>query len=762
MLDRNKIPDLIRRIVDEYLVPSNPKADPHTLFLQALYAVSKIACYNRVKICSQVLDTNGTSPNLYVMSLSRSGSGKDKGKRSMKVLMEDVEKDMRRRQAKSREQMVSDLHTEAELKYESKAQRAAYVKDHEPRSLKVKIDSNGNKEGFYSAREAFFKAGFGCTSWEDSEVFDNITESNAKQGALGGLISSVKKAYDHGETEAKTIKGEKFAYDFEGVPHLTFLHGAMYDDFDGSYIKQFFDLGYARRCLVFMGSPSGEYKRMTVEEKRALAEIRAGSCEDLKGALMDIYDKTNGDFNVCVVEKDAEDLCMEYEEDGDEKAHGLNGRRERGIKADYEGRDWKMLKIAAILAVADSSFKRNIPDVGNGVVIKKEHVGNAIYIVEYFGQYFSSLYLAKGDSAFDKLFEVLSQEPRTLSWIVTETNIIKGDTNQRLRGARSLMNDPAFKEFLEEKGCYLETKKKGSGESHHIKTIPEHKECENVDSVVAHVTLATHAEQTEPRGYVDHTECPFLRLHEYICQDVSWSPCEYKNGYRDGANRIPGEDLLVFDIDNDVDENLWLTIDEASERCKEFIHLIIPTRNHNKEKIDKEGRRIKARPKFRIVFPLRTPMDVSNDEKKNVIELSARELLLTKPKGMCDVAATARRNEAWVPAKLLEAPTYNKKGKLFDWRVAQYRDSVTPTSKGEAANSVPAGTQVHVKGHSKSVGMAEAYKLVANSPQKKLQCHCPLEGHEDKNASAWLSINSKGNMMVCCSNDKCETRFFDI
>lgn len=748
MIDKNKLPKLTNDIVEKVLVPSMPRANKDSLVLLVLYTVSKILCYNRVRIRNDIIETRDTSPNIYAMSLSHSGVGKDKSKRVIKELMSKIIKDMNRRQVKWFEGERERVEEESKVKHEGKSKQKEFVAINSPRTLRVRIDSNATPEGFYSQREAYYKAGFGCTSWEDSEIFDSIEERGAN-GTFGGLTSSVKQAYDHGFTEAKITKGEKYTQDIDGVPNLMFVHGACGDEYDISYLKKFFDLGFARRCLIFLEPRGREYKRFSIEERRALIEKKRIGYEEIEEELFNIYENTKF-ANIFILTEKAEDACIEYEEDNGELAYKASSGK--GIKADYRGRDWRMIKLAAVIAVQRSDKERNTL-YGEHYVITEEYIQTAIYIINYYGKYFEELYLSDSQDLIVKFIEFVSKKPRTLNDIAG-SSIFAGDRSKRLWLAKKFLAEDSTLGVLDERGLYLTTAMGGKTKKctyYQVKKIPEHMPVDSAENVLVNITVATHNNGKTPSGYENYFQCNFSELHNYICQENSWTPKKYEKGYREGDNRVKGENLLVFDIDNDSeDPGQWLTMKEAHARYSQYVHLIIPTKSHLKQKGDKP-----ARSKFRIIFPTSSPMNMSNRHRKLVVESCARELQLHYPKGICDINATARSNEAWVGA--LGTPTYNLAGKLFNWRMGGYRSYLNKDMPKQKRNSIDPHTIVRIKNQDYTVQQAMSY--VMGHPQKKTPCNCPF--HDDTNASAWLQINDNGNMVVACSAG-CESKYFDV
>lgn len=76
-----------------------------------------------------------------------------------------------------------------------------------------------------------------------------------------------------------------------------------------------------------------------------------------------------------------------------------------------------------------------------------------------------------------------------------------------------------------------------------------------------------------------------------------WSPFTFRDGYRHGSSWASC-DVMTLDVDNDGKDTC--TIEQAKELFKEFSHIILTTKSHQKEKNGKTVDR------FRVIIPLST------------------------------------------------------------------------------------------------------------------------------------------------------------
>ncbi|MCK4500643.1 hypothetical protein KAU11_09095, partial [Candidatus Babeliales bacterium] len=395
MIDKTKIPPLTREIIDNYMLPSMPRADYDYLVLLVTYGVSKMLCHNRVILRSEVLKSKDTAPNFYMISFSPSGSGKDKGMRFLKCIMERVYTEIRGDYVAIHEYMKKTLDKKIELKGLKKDAANAYRAQHSPRHMKSEIDSSATPEGFVATREAFFDAKTGCTCWEDSEIYDTF---QSKSSTIQDFQKLNKEAFDQGETKGKVIKGNKKPVDIDGVPHLIALHGSIDDTADIDIFKPFFDQGYARRCFVFMSSKEETYVPISVD-KRIELSMRASSFEGQGRTLFsEIFNHYKRDISIrsehgdngrkiLKFTKEAERRHMEYVNECEEEGFKYSGSNNKGVGIAIEHNWWKVLKLSGVICAQE-----------RGDIITKEHIETAIYMANYYTNYFKKFYLLEKES----------------------------------------------------------------------------------------------------------------------------------------------------------------------------------------------------------------------------------------------------------------------------------------------------------------------------------------------------------------------------
>jgi len=386
-MNLEKIPSTSRFILENYLIPLSPRSSQESLLLVLLFKISTILCHERVVIRDKGLRIMGTYPNLYGVCFAESGSGKDKAMKTLSALTDNIERSWRKEALEWNKERKDEIEREIE-KANMKSQAATeYRKEHAPRWLKPSIDSNSTVEGFLDQRKAYELSGFGYTAWMDSEIYDTIRSTAPAPMALK---KAVKEAYDYGDNQDKTIKGNREPKDIKAVPNLMMLHGAIDSEDQGKAFRSFFDLGYARRSFVCMDTTKEGFKRITLEEQLAnttKAQESEGVCSKL---IEEIYNKVKRDSKflgeagckVFTLSWEAAAAYHEYEEDCKERAHKVRSSNSSGIVVEISGRAWKMIKLAACIAVQESK----------DFVIEKTHVEMACYLTDLYGYQFEQFY----------------------------------------------------------------------------------------------------------------------------------------------------------------------------------------------------------------------------------------------------------------------------------------------------------------------------------------------------------------------------------
>jgi hypothetical protein len=748
MIDKARIPTFTCNIVDNYLKPSLPRTDYDYLVLVVTYALAKMACANRVTLENDIISTDKTMPNMYMLSFSDSGTGKDRGLRCIDKLLEDFMTDMHRRFTKYHEDKTEEVEKAIVLKGLKQKEANDYRAIHGPRWLKMELSSNSTLEGFIEQRRAFYKAQLGCTCWEDSEIYDTVkaVDRNTKT-----FIEWNKKAYDHGNTESKTIKGEKIAEDIKGVPHLIALHSAIDTEEEEDIFKSFFELGFARRSFIFMSEKDKEFRPISRLEYKNNSETASRGLSSAKNLMTKFYEKTKPDYSIIfphgrkifIFTNEVEDLYFDYKEWCAQAVFNTKSSNHKGVRADLEGRPWKAVKLAALICAQESDAGG---EYGRYFTVTKDHFEMAKYMVDYYGEHFKRFYLKESESLAQKIIDYIIEKDGASRTDLLKSPVLKGTANSRSYVLDSLLIKGGLEDTLARMNKLLITEKFGvkqNGTLYKIIDIEEHKDISNQQNLLVRYSQGDSNAVTE-KHFSDGAR-PFSMLHEIVELPYVYSPARFNNEERLGENWKGGDDLIVLDFDNKIAKNQQITIEMAKERFKEFTFLLMPTRSHG---IDKKGYGIRDR--FRMLFPT-NPMDGLTKEK--YIEVMIRLLKFfnlntsTKPKEETWVDVGAAVDVAKMYFGHKSEPFYNY-GKMMNWKVF-LNETKNRNAEKLPRNSIDPHTTFIVKG--KPTSLHEVISMARFANGKSTPCNCIFPGHEDKNPSCFFLINQNGNLQVKCT-----------
>lgn len=741
MIDKAKLPVLMREIIDDYLSPSLPRADYDYLVLVVLYSLSKIACFSRVVLDNDQIQASDTMPNFYMLSFSSSGSGKDRGMKVMDKIMDNFKTDCNKKFSRYYERKYQEIEEHITAKGWKAREANEYRKANAPRFLKMEIGSNSTLEGFIETRKAFYKAQMGCTCWEDSEIYDTIKiqDRNTKE-----FIRQNKEAFDDGKTDGKIIKGEKIAEDVSGVPHLMALHGAIDTEEAEDLFKSFFDLGFARRCFVFTGTKRESFQEITEDEKEAFNNRALKALPRATSLIDSFYNKLKPDGSITfprggkvfTFTKEAERLYGRYENDNARIAFGLENSNNLGIIKELEGRHWKALKLSALLCAQDSK----------DLVVTEQHFKAAMYITDYYGIHFKRFYLLEKDSLEKRFADYLIENGPVNKAKLTQAKFIQGSYPQRKAIMREVFDNGSLVDYLSlfDKTLLMEkTGKLKNTDTYSIIDIEEHQQIVDAQNYMVRYSQGMSNEEHETH-FIDGAN-PFNKLHEIVQLPYKYSASRFSDEYRHGESWKADNNLIILDVDNEVTQDKQLTIEMVKQRLSAFSFLIMPTKNHLK---DKKGKGIRER--FRILLPT-LPMDgVTKDKYQQVIGQLVKDFNLDYSQSKKTwVDLQAAKDVARVYAGFNSKPIYNF-GKLLNWKVFLYELATKKQSKYADVNIGPncldKNVTIDIKGRPCSI---ETCVMEAKMANKSVPCKAFC--HEDKTPSAHIRINESGNLQYSCS-----------
>lgn len=744
MIDLDRLPKMTKDVVEYYLGPLLPRMDKDYLVLLIQYGISKILCANRVTLTSEEINCNKVFPAIYTLFFDTSGAGKGYSMKELNVLMRDFYEDFEIRSSEWRKVRMAEVNKAAqEDENLLGSSQAAFIRENEPRNLRMNMGSDTTPEGYMATREVLQQAKIGVSCLEASEIFDDMRAGVKARNSFDELITQVKESYDYGNNNGKIIKGNKRPIDIKNVPNVIALHGSI--DTDESdredMFKNFFDGGMARRSFVCMSKGVEVFEKISLEKSKELMARAREARPALQEMFSRINKATNNGLASFSITGDVENLYYEYKEDMAEKAFKIKGGKTmEGVRLEILGRPWTMLRQAMISCVQECATNNEWK-----FVLTKAHVEQAIYMVGYYGDnHFKPFYLRESEPIGKKMMDYLVENgPKTKSEIIG-SRLLKG--RDKAFAFSTLFEKGLFQDYLDGVGKTLMVGKggyRGIQTVYSVEDVPEHKLQAQLSVSYSQAVTNSEYETTFAPSQID-----FTKFHEITCADKRYAPTRFKDNYRKGDNWLAGDDLIILDVDNEVDEDKQLTIEMAQERLREFMHLIVPTRNHLKEKKE-HG----IRERFRIILPT-TPMENITREKYGEIMVSLIKTFNLNYKVEVKNKDGKLITKSWVdlpaakdPAKMYigfnSTPYYNQ-GLLFNWKCLLVNRE-TETKVGN--NTFNSNIRLSIKG--KNMGFTEYTMEAIRAGGKTIPCkaHC----HEDKNASAFISINRNGQFQYTCS-----------
>lgn len=582
-LDYSKLPLKLRMFLSNCMVTTFPDVPVESMLLDVLTKVAQVMALNRTKVVS--LQFGEVVANIYALIFMPSGAGKDKPLKMIdKYFLDDFEEVFNERKEAFIKLKLAKLEEEASTKFPGlKAAKTMYIKEKLPRDLITEY-SQATTEGLADLRGAFSQAGFGGTFLKISEFSDFISSAN---NARGEFLSYVVEIFDDGSSAAKVIKSDKTSVSIKGVPSNTMMHSSLSNLVDSEGFVKLMTLvnrGLARRTFMCYPPPEKFIKKQESFENlenQFLQEIE--SKKNLQ-AIVDEYKPMwtqllqGGEFaGEYILTEDAEKLLFYYRKYLDLTTNSISIYKDEGYRAEISGRFWKALKLSAIIA----AFEHPLEDK-----VDKTDMEAAIYITELYGQHFKRFYNIETVSDVEKLMDYLID--RKDKW-VTKTDISK----QRFISQKNFANwiDGAIAEaenLMLVRGFKLE-REKFSKNGIQYKVV----ELEKEDGKTVNLSISSDITENFMTKKVKWEE-----VYKAVSWNGNYSASTFREGYRDKAHWIDGNNIIILDIDEG-----W-TIEEAKEFLvkRKLQALIATTKSHQKVK-DKK----KACDRFRIILPTSTP-----------------------------------------------------------------------------------------------------------------------------------------------------------
>lgn len=593
-LDTKRLSRNLRKIVEEYLLPQSKTTPSESLCLDTLVKVSQLVNFNRVKVDSELLGQ--TPANVYGVIFMPSGSGKDKPIIKLDMLMEESIKDYEGRIQKWMDEELIEVTKKAE-EMKGLAMRS-YIEQNRPRRLLHEY-GDGTYEGLVAVREAYEKAGFGAPLIKISEYADYISSDNNSRGEF---LSTITEIFDMGNSSAKATQKNKEGVIVRGVPTTVLFHTSLYGVNKNkiTYTKMVERLGrgMARRsiCCYPEIPPYVAPDDIDSDFDAQLSSMRTIKLyrDDLSAMFTGVYRSTIGGV-VYNYTEDAERLLYAYGVELKERAS--SSLLQEISKSELSGRSWKAYKLAGVIAAFEH------PKVHE---VNIDDIDLAIYLTELYGLHFERFIGGTFGSEVEEFFEMFRAN---LGVAFSKTDLrrwgIFGKNTFADRWDKLL---PDLEELCTQYGYRLD-KIEGRPTLYTL-----HKE---ELTTIGNIRISVSSDITKD---FELKEVPFEELHKITNSDLNYSPSQFKDGYRTTENYIPGNNLVVLDVDEG-----W-TVAEATEfiQSRELTALITTTKSHLLEKNGHVSER------FRILLPTQTTFSGTPDQFKYLMS-EVGKFFLGKP-----------------------------------------------------------------------------------------------------------------------------------
>lgn len=408
-LDRTKLPDFLGAFVYDGLADLLQRTEPGYLLLALIVKYAYLISSKRYEV--ETLDGTYVCINAYSVTFMRSGTGKDK---TIRYLNEYVFKDffdalfeeIQRLQTKLYNSVVEEAHKRFPG---SAAEREKYIERNAPRSLTdVEFNELATIEGVHADRLELQKLGVGTMMFKVDELSQSMLTLDAQKL---NLLSYMNTIYDTGSSPGKKIKSERQVQSVERVPCNAMLHTSYVGLHEGTAREQvlrLFNTGLARRSLVYFPDPAGTTISETsavedYEHMKSRRNIGFEAMEVIKGHTNFVYEQLCKKYSAIPSRvrhtPESEKELHSYELMCIEKARRIETTYENeGLAQEITSRAYKANKIAGVIALVEHPEEKEL---------SKQDVKQAIYLVEYYGQFTAKFYANDQPTEGEKLYKYL-------------------------------------------------------------------------------------------------------------------------------------------------------------------------------------------------------------------------------------------------------------------------------------------------------------------------------------------------------------------
>ncbi len=609
-LEVEKVNRFVKRVLETYMYKRHPRVLKDSLLLDTAVMLSLVACSRRVKVES-IKGGPGVYPNLYVIKIMPSASGKDlplalAQDELLDAVKLDLESDYREFLEDFEEHPYNylDFLSEDEWERMSAKEKRDLLALNTPSDFVFSFDQ-GTLEGFINQCQSVKLFGKGAAYVTMQEFGSYITgmENDTKKGFLTGLM----KAFDVQEFGAKVIKGSRHRPTVRNIP-VVFMGNTSGKWLKGGdqeeVLMRFVGGGLGRRSFIFYPrrfetQPEGETLLEVLEKRRENTKEVSEMVFDLRNEITNYYTSTplNKEYRF---DEGAKELVEIYTLYGELKFDQLVNEQE-SIASEHRGRAWKMTRLAGLFAWLNNP---------KGETISVQDVKEAIYFTEYFSNKTTQFIYEQEAQPHIKLLEFLKRNPgKILKTDLRKENFIPYRTYNWNKEFDELVKDAQVQALQEGYEIIQTTGPHNAQYTQLVKrTLTDPDRIPIMIAPAQNMTYEQIRVNTEYRLHITS----WNKLHEVV-KKYAYMP-QLNNGHRSKKDALPGGVLLGLDVD----ANWSLASAKKFLKDNNIKSLIVTTASHQKS-VSKDGKPIEPRDKFRILILLATPFTKDANAWKRIV-----------------------------------------------------------------------------------------------------------------------------------------------